>query len=1162
MTNELIQIQDGKVNFGVFDEVVATPQAGSGCGGGCGCASQGGGCGSQSDAVPAFDAPANFIPLTAVAQHNKLELADVRSELQAKSGPEYWRSLNELAQKPEFEAMVEREFPGGAPASWQGVSRRNFLRLMGASLAMAGLAGCVRQPEERIFPYVKQPEDLIPGNALFFASAHSWNGYGRGVLVESHMGRPTKIEGNPDHPSSLGATDAITQAALLTMYDPERSQSATKNGENSDWAAFMGEANTLVSRFKSTRGAGLRILTETVTSPTLTAQIAELQRQLPEARWHVWEPAGFDNARVGARMAFGSESSVNYRFAQADVIVSLDSDFLMSEPGSVRFAREYADGRRVRTRSGQTKMNRLYSFESTPNITGANADHNWPVRASEIGAVAQALLTAVAGGIGSAPVPVLPASIDAKALAAVAADLRAARGRSVVIAGANQPAELHALVFAINAALGNIGKTVLVTEPVESTPSDSLQSLKNLVTDMNAGRVETLVIVGSNPVYTAPADLKFLDAFKKVATRIRLGLYNDETSNWCHWHLPQSHFLEEWSDIRAHDGTVSIVQPLIEPLYSTVSVHQLFSVLTGRGSRDDYNIVREYWQTRAAGLGGANFETWWRKALNDGIIAGTQAKAKSVSVGSLSSQPSAPVISGLEITFHPDPYIRDGRDANNGWLQELPRPMTKITWDNAALLSVNTARKLNLNNYEMVKITTGGASLEMPVWIMPGQPDDSVAVHLGYGRTRVGKVGEGTGFDTYTLRSSTGLWFAGGVKIEKTNGKLFTLAITQEHHRLDTTIPGAPASGQKRGEGSKSDTMDSFHDRDIIRVMTLDELKKKAQGGHGHDDGHGEAVEGGHGDDHGKAAAGAHGDDHGKTPKGNHADEAHGEGQDKKGHGGGHHAHPNLMPPVWPSDRLSVDANGVPEYDPKPEGYAGNPVPAWSMAIDLNTCIGCNACTAACQAENNISVVGKDEVIRGREMHWIRIDRYYRGDVSNPESYHQPVACMHCEKAPCEPVCPVAATAHSAEGINEMTYNRCVGTKYCSNNCPYKVRRFNYLQYSQQDTTSLQMMANPDVTVRSRGVMEKCTFCIQRINEVRVQAEKENRPIRDGELKTACQQVCPTNAIIFGNVTDKKSAIYAAKAEPHNYSLLEELNTLPRTTYLAKLRNPNPALKA
>jgi len=1135
MTNELIQIQDGKVNFGLFDEVAVAPQGG--CGGGCGCASE-----SAGDS----GTPANFIPLTAVAQHNKLELADVRSELNAKNGPEYWRSLNELAQKPEFEAMVNREFPGGAPASWQGVSRRNFLRLMGASLAMAGLAGCVRQPEERIFPYVKQPEDLIPGSALFFASAHNWNGYGRGVLVESHMGRPTKIEGNPDHPSSLGATDAITQAALLTMYDPERSQSVTKNGENSDWSAFMGEANALVANLKATRGAGLRILTETVTSPTLASQLALLQRQLPEARWHAWEPAGFDNSRIGARQAFGSESSVNYRFSTADVIVSLDSNFLMDEPGSVRFAREYADGRRVRTRSGQTKMNRLYTFESTPNITGANADHNWPVRAGEIAGVVRAL----AAKLGVAPAAsVLPATVDTKAIDAIASDLQAARGRSVVIAGNNQPAEVHALVLAINSALGNIGQTVLVTEAVEATPADSLQSLKNLVADMNAGRVDTLVVVGSNPVYTAPADLKFLDAFKKVGTRIRLGLYNDETSNWCHWHLPQSHFLEEWSDVRAHDGTASIVQPLIEPLYATVSVHQLFSVLTGLGSRDDYNIVRDYWKTRAAGLGGANFETWWRKALNDGVIAGTQAKPKSVSVGSLSLQPSAPVVSGLEITFHADPYIRDGRDANNGWLQELPRPMTKITWDNAALLSVNTARKLNLNNYEMVKLTVGGRSLEIPVWIMPGQPDDSVAVHLGYGRTRVGKVGEGTGFDTYTLRSSNNLWFAGEAKIEKTNGKLFTLAITQEHHRLDTNIPGSPASAQKRGEGGKGDTMDSFHDRDIIRVLTLEELKKKAAGAH---DSHG----GGHGDEHGKPAADAHGEDHGDK---GHAEEGHGE---KEGHGGGHHAHPNLMPPVWPSDRRGIDANGVPEYDPKPEGYNGNPVPAWGMAIDLNTCIGCNACTTACQSENNISIVGKDEVIRGREMHWMRIDRYYRGDVSNPESYHQPVACMHCEKAPCEPVCPVAATAHSAEGINEMTYNRCVGTKYCSNNCAYKVRRFNYLQYSQQDTVSLQMMANPDVTVRSRGVMEKCTFCIQRINEVRVQAEKEKRPIRDGELKTACQQVCPTNAIIFGNVADKKSAVYAAKAEPHNYGLLEELNTLPRTTYLAKLRNPNPALKA
>jgi molybdopterin-containing oxidoreductase family iron-sulfur binding subunit len=922
------------------------------------------------------------------------------------------------------------------------------------------------------------------------------------------MGRPTKIEGNPDHPSSLGRADAMTQASLLTMYDPERAQVAKKEGVTSSWENFIGEINTLMQKHKATRGAGLRILTETVTSPTQAAQMKQLLQRLPQARWHVWEPAGFDNARMGAKLAFGSESSVDYRFDQADVIVSLDSNFLMDEPGSVRYARDFADGRRVRTRHGQTKMNRLYSFESTPAITGANADHRWPVKASEVANLARRMSVEVAGGAAVSS-QTDPKSFKPEDLSAIVADLQSARGRSIVIAGINQPPEVHAFAFAINSRLGNIGKTVIVTEPVEATPSDSLSSLKNLVADMNAGTVDTLIVIDSNPVYTAPADLKFLDAFKKVQTRIRLGLYDDETSNWCMWHIPRSHFLEEWGDIRAHDGTASIVQPLIEPLYESASPYQLLSVLLERGDRNGYDIVRDYWQTRAAGLGGANFEKWWRKVLNDGIVPGTKAKPKAVAGANLPGS-TPDVVTGMEITFHPDPYIRDGRDANNGWLQELPRPMTKITWDNVALISLNTARKLNLNNIEMVKLTVGGRSLELPIWITPGQPDDSIAVQLGFGRTRVGKIAEGAGFDTYQLRASNAMWIGSGAQIEKTNGEIFRLAVTAEHHTLNTNIPNSPASNQKHGPDG--DTMDSAHNRDIIRVLPISEISTNPTGGH-------------------------------------HSDKEEFE------------EHANIMPPMWPSDRRDVDENGVPVYDDTKKGYGGNPVPQWAMSIDLNTCIGCNACSVACQAENNIAVVGKDQVVRGREMQWIRIDRYYEGEVSNPESYHQPVTCMHCEKAPCEPVCPVEATTTSSEGINEMTYNRCVGTKYCSNNCPYKVRRFNFLQYSDQDTPSLQMMHNPDVTVRARGVMEKCTYCIQRINEARIHAEKENRPIRDGEFQTACQQTCPTNAIVFGNLADKKSAIYDVKAEPHNYGLLTELNTRPRTTYLAKLKNPNPAIK-
>lgn len=1134
--NDLIQIQNGKAGFDVGENTPA-PATG-GCGSACGC-------GSSSST-------GNFIPLGVAPK--KMEAADVRDKLQDKKGPEFWRSLNELAQTPEFEDMVAREWKS-APGSWEGVSRRDFLKLAGASLALAGLAGCARQPEEHILPYKEQPENLIPGRALFFATAASKSaapgfGYAIGVLGESHMGRPTKIEGNPDHPSSLGSTDAITQGTLYTLYDPDRSQNVTQNGEASTWEEAKGELNNAMAKLRSTRGAGLAILSESFTSPTLAAQMAELRRVYPAAKWHTWDAVNHDNRRT----ALGAVDPV-YRFDKAKVIVSLDSDFLQDEPGSVRYARDFADGRRIRTRAGKTTMNRLYAIESTTTITGANADHRWPVKASEVAAVAQNLELG-AGYINSRTQRTssakLPASISQEAIRAIADDLKANRGASIVIAGPNQPPEIHLTAHLINEALGNIGKTVLYIEPVEANPVNHLQSLTNLVADMDAGHVSTLVVIGANPVYTAPADLKFLDAFKKVKLRVRLGLYNDETSNWCHWHLPQRHYLEDWSDARAHDGTASIVQPLIAPLYDGISAHQLLSLLSGRGDRNPYNIVREYWSTR---LGGGDFETSWRKVLNDGIIPNTAAKPRAVTASTPAPSAQRPAAADLEINFFPDPHIWDGAHSNNGWLQELPKPMTKMTWDNVVQVSLKTARELAIDNRDLVSLTVGGNTIkDAPVWIVPGQPDGQITVHLGYGRTRVGQIGEGAGFNAYPLRTSKNLWFSGGVQVQKTAANAARLAVTQENHAIDNRKRPSPP-GLQHDDGDKT-TMDSFHDRDIIRVLPLATFLKNPKAA-GQTEGHVEEPETPQSKKHGLEphGSGGHPDSAESATASTHGEDEH------EDHSVGSPYEPQIMPRIWPSDRKGVDHNGVPTYDQDRNGYAGNPVPAWGMTIDLNTCIGCNACTIACQAENNISVVGKDQVVRGREMHWIRIDRYYRGDVENPEMYHQPVPCMHCEKAPCEPVCPVEATSHSVEGINEMTYNRCVGTKYCSNNCPYKVRRFNFLQYSAQDDVSLSMMKNPDVTVRARGVMEKCTYCVQRINDARWQAEKEGRPIRDGEVTTACAQVCPTKAIVFGNMQDKKSELYETKAEPHNYGMLNELNTMPRTTYLAKLRNPNPALE-
>jgi molybdopterin-containing oxidoreductase family iron-sulfur binding subunit len=1124
MSNDLIQIQNGKVAFDVIESAAPATSTQGGCGGGCG---------SKNDTA----APANFIPLTTIAATPKMELADVRDRLQDKKGPEFWRSLDELAQSPRFEEMMAREFRT-APASWEGVSRRDFLKLAGASLALAGLAGCVKQPEERIEPYVNQPEDLIPGRPLFFATAASKSGapgFGPaiGVLGESHMGRPTKIEGNPDHPSGKGSTDAITQATLYTLYDPDRSAAVTRNGEASSWDSAKGELTAAMAKHKSSRGEGLRFLSEGITSPTLAAQMKELQRLYPRAQWHVWDAINHDSRRA----ALGAVDPV-YRFDRAKVIVSLDSNFFQDEPGSVRYARDYADARRVRARQNKTAMNRLYVVESTPTITGANADHRWPVKASEIVRTASTLASMV-GDAGQF-------HEGAEYLGAIANDLKANRAASLVIAGPNQPAEVHALAHQINVALGNVGKTVLYVEPIEADPVVNRDSLKNLVADMNAGRVSTLIVLGSNPVYTAPADFKFLDAFKKVPLRVRLGLYNDETSNWCHWHLPQRHYLEDWSDARGHDGTASIVQPLIAPMHDGISAHQLISVLAGRGDRNPYNIVREYWGrqfsfSKTTSIGPAtvsangDFETFWRKVLNDGVIPGTAARPATATVRTPASSIQHPATAGLEVNFFPDPHIWDGAHANNGWLQELPKPMTKMTWDNVVHVSLNTAREQKIDNRDIVKITVGGRSVEGPVWLVPGQPDNQLTVHLGYGRTRAGQMGTGAGFDAYPLRTSANPGFVGGAQLEKIATNEARLAVTQENHMIDNRNRPSPPGMLEHGP--HGDTMDSTHGRDILHVMPISEFRKNP-----------------------KAANTAGKEDQAEKAE-EHGESSHGAEAEVENHAVGSQYEPNIMPRIWPSDRQGVDENGVPEYSQEKKWYAGNTIPAWGMTIDLNTCIGCNACTVACQAENNISVVGKDQVVRGREMHWIRVDRYYRGDVANPEAYHQPVPCMQCEKAPCEPVCPVEATTHSVEGINEMTYNRCVGTKYCSNNCPYKVRRFNFLQYSEQTNVSLSMMRNPDVTVRARGVMEKCNYCVQRVNEARWRAEKENRPIRDGEFTTACAQACPTNAIVFGNINDKNSAVYATKAEPHNYGMLTQLNTFPRTTYLAKLRNPNPALE-
>ena len=978
----------------------------------------------------------------------RLDVPAVRERLAQASGRQYWRSLEEIAETAEFEEFLKSEFPREA-AVLERVGRRDFLKLMGASMALAGLNACTRQPQEKIVPYVKMPEQIVAGVPLNFATAMPMAGFGTGLLIESHMGRPTKAEGNPDHPASLGATDIWAQASLLGLYDPDRSQVVRNINDIRPFAAYADAVRQALDADRANGGAGVRILTGTVTSPALAQELTQFLTDLPKAKWHQYEAASRDNVRAGTVLAFGEPLNVVYRLDKADVIVSLDADFLGTGPGKLHYAREFA--RRRQVGDGKGTMNRLYVAENTPSITGAKADHRLPVRASEVEGLARALVSAVRGQAPSGP--------HAKWIAAVAKDLQKHRGAAVVIAGDQQPPVVHALAHAINGALGNVGQTVVYTDPVEAQSVDQMQSLQDLVADMAAGKVAVLIMLGVNPVYDAPADLEFGKQLQKVPLRTHLGLYVDETAQLCQWHVPEAHYLEAWGDVRAFDGTAAIVQPLIAPLYEGKSALEVVIALGPSPGRSAYDVVRDYW--KAQGLGGADFDVAWRKTLSDGVIPSSTAAPKSVTLKGDALAPGKAVDpQTLELVFRADSSVYDGRFANLGWLQEAPRPLTKLVWDNVAHVSPATAQRLQLASEDVIELGYKGRVVRAPVWVHPGHADNAVTIDLGYGRRHGGQVADGVGFDAYQLRTADAPWFAGGLEIQKL-AERHTLATTQMHH--------------------------SMEGRDLVRVATIDAYRENPH----------EAF----------------------------------------------HAHAEA-----PGPDLTF-------YPPWPfEGHK------WGMAIDLNACIGCGACEIACQAENNISVVGKREVIRGREMHWIRVDRYYAGALDNPETLWQPVPCQQCENAPCEVVCPVQATVHGAEGLNDMVYNRCVGTRYCGNNCPYKVRRFNFGLFADWTTESLKPLRNPDVTVRSRGVMEKCTYCVQRINLVRIQSKREQRPIKDGEIVPACQQVCPAEAIAFGDLNDKDSQVVQNNAEPRSYGLLAEIGTRPRTSYLAALRNPNPDL--
>ena len=1073
--------------------------------------------------------------------------------LSQQNGKAFWRSMEEFTDSDELQEFVNREFPQQAEVWDDPVERRTFLKLMGASLALAGLSGCIYQPPEQIVPYVKQPDEIVPGKPLYYATAMLMNGVAQGLLARSTEGRPTKLEGNPEHPASLGATDKFAQASLLTMYDPDRSQSVMFRGEGSSWDAFLNSVQTgkeglkvELSEQKKKQGAGLRILTETVTSPTMAFQLQEILKEFPQAKWYSYTPTGRSNARKGGIMAFGQAVNVVYKFDEADRVLALDSDFFIDMSGSLRYTRDF-----MKRREPGEEMNRFYSIESVLSLTGAKADHRLALRPSEIEGFARA----VAKELGVAGVQ-SNYTANEQWVKAIVKDLQEHKGKSIVIAGESQPPIVHALAHAMNDVLGNAGKTIVYTDSIVSSQDPNktqIEGLKELVDEMNAGKVELLAIIGGNPVYNAPVDFNFVKAMNKVKFRVHLNLYNNETSEHCHWHINQAHFLEMWGDGLAYDGTVTFTQPLIEPLYGGKSTHEFLDVFTAdpnRQTRKGYDILRAYWQTQrlpsskeqaamlaqktegekgskgegetkaetpktetpktetakptespkpsatpsstprpaaspsstpaataptTAAPSATDFETSWRRVIHDGFIAGTALPSKTVSLKTdWTSQSPAQAATGIEIVFRPDLNIGDGRFANNGWLQELPKPLTSITWDNAVMVSPQTAKDLGLaredgykggtNWVSTVNIEYQGNKIERaPIWILPGMPDKVLLLPLGYGRTRAGRVGNGLGFDAYKVRTSNAPWFGTGNVSD--GGEKYDIASTQLHFYMEN--------------------------RDLVRIVDKEEYKK--------------------------------------NPKG-------------KGDG---------------SEEFKKDS--IYNYPDRDRVY--NNEYKWGMTIDLNSCMGCNACIVACQSENNIPVVGKEQVSRSREMHWLRVDTYFRDKPEEPSDvYFMPVPCQQCEQAPCEPVCPVHATSHTPEGLNDMTYNRCVGTRYCSNNCPYKVRRFNFLLYQDWNTPQYHLMRNPEVSVRSRGVMEKCTYCVQRIQNAKIEAQKDDRSLRDGEVVTACQAVCPAQAISFGDMNDATSNVAKMKKEERNYTILADLNTQPRTSYLAGIKNPNAEL--
>jgi len=997
---------------------------------------------------------------------------------QRPAGRALWRSLEDRASDPAFRELVAREFPAYAD-EMLAPSRRDFLRLMGASVALAGMTACRRWPTETIVPFAHLPEGYVPGATLQYATSFDLSGSAAGLLVASYDGRPIKVEGNPQHPQSLGATDPYAQAAVLQLYDPDRSTEIVERPASGAPAsrtadAFAAWASPHFAALRAKGGSGFRVLAEPGSSRTLAGLKARFAAVFPKAAWVEWDPLTRDAAREGASMAFGRPLRAHLDLGRADVIAAFDADLLFDHETALANARAWAK----RRRAADGTMNRLYAVEATYSLTGGSADHRVAVAA---GLVPVALLRLAARLLdGGAALPagtdairdaiVLAAShaFDDPRLALMAKDLLAAKGRGAIVVGPRQPAAAHALAHVLNAALLNVGGPVWYSEDPEPARPSHGQAIAKLSSEIGAGLVDTIVVLGGNPAFDAPADLDFANKLQGVHFSVRLGLYDDETSARCRWHVPQAHLLEAWGDASGWDGTAGVVQPLIAPLYDGTSAIELVAMMVDGKKGDGYELVRGAFRPV---LPADAFEASWRAVVHDGVLAGSRfpavvpalAPGWGEAAAGLAAV-AAPDAHAMELVFTRGSGVHDGRFANLGWLVELPDPVTKLTWDNAALLNPADATALGVKTSgDLVTVEANGKTLTIPAFVVPGQAKGTVAVALGWGRTAAGRVGTGIGVDVNALRVSGALW-RGHAKVSRSAGRA-KLATTQDHHIVDTL--------GKKEQAVRAET--------LVRTGTLAEYKAT---------------------------------------------------------------------PAFAKEMVEL-----PEDAPlwKAHEYNGH---KWGMAIDLTACTGCHACTIACQAENNIPIVGKAEVRRGREMHWIRVDRYFEGEPDAPKLAFQPMACHHCENAPCEQVCPVAATVHDHEGLNVMVYNRCVGTRYCSNNCPYKVRRFNWFNNHKNESAVAVMVYNPEVTVRARGVMEKCTYCIQRIESVKIAAKNDRREIRDGEIVPACAQVCPTEAIVFGDLNDKASRVRALHDDPRCYGVLEEVNTKPRTRYLARLVNP------